>query len=118
MQRHLPPVLAQLADLVHEHTLLDLVQGDGGRAQLREAAPRRCQVQHTLRERQHHAQVAQGVCVLPLQQSQLVLETRRLGEVMLTSVHRPRTADTVYTSQCQSEQRRWTFLNSRKPVRT
>lgn len=55
---HLPPVFAQLADLVHNHTLLDLVQGDCRSAELWARLPHGCQVQHTLRERQHHIQVA------------------------------------------------------------
>lgn len=117
-KEHLPPVFAQLADLVHKHTLLDLVQGDGGRAQLREAAPRCCQVQHTLREHQHHVQVAQGVCVFLLQQRQLVLETLRLGRGTCSPLCvNHGTADTFYTYEYQNEQRRQTFLNSRKPVR-
>lgn len=50
---HLPPVLAQLADLVHHRTLLDLVHGDGRCAELRAPPAHSCQVQHTLREQQH-----------------------------------------------------------------
>ena len=50
---HLPPVLAQLADLVYHRTLLDLVHGDGGCAELRATPAHSRQVQHTLREQQH-----------------------------------------------------------------
>lgn len=48
-----PPVLAQLADLVYHRTLLDLVHGDGGCAELRATPAHSRQVQHTLREQQH-----------------------------------------------------------------
>lgn len=67
---HLPPVFAQLADLVHHRALLDLVQGDRGRAEPWVSPAHGRQVQHTLREQQHCVQVAEGVCVLSLRQSQ------------------------------------------------
>lgn len=57
-QGHLPPVLAQLADLVHDNALLDLVQGHGRCAQLGIVPSQGRQVQHTLSEHQHRVQMA------------------------------------------------------------
>lgn len=59
---HLLPVLAQLADLIHHRTLLDLVHRDGGCTELWAPPRTAVRVQHTLRETAALSSGGEGVC--------------------------------------------------------
>lgn len=51
---HSPPFFAELADLIHNDALLDLVQWHSRSAQVWVSSPHCCQIQNTLCKCQHH----------------------------------------------------------------
>lgn len=51
---HSPPIFAELADLIHNDALLDLVQWHSRSAQVWVSSPHCCQIQNTLCKCQHH----------------------------------------------------------------
>lgn len=61
-----PPLLAELADLVHHHALVLGVQRGCRHAQVGPPRPHGCDLQHAVGEGEHHAQVHQSIRVLPL----------------------------------------------------
>lgn len=62
-----PPLFAELADLVHHHTLLGRVERGGRHPELRAASSNGRHLQDAIGEGEHHTQVHQSVRVLALQ---------------------------------------------------